>query len=75
MSKTILRVEGMSCPSCVSHVSEALTIRGVANVDVLLDQGTVEVEHDATVSTGRLIAALEAAGYDATPRRDQPSNV
>lgn len=75
MSKTILNVEGMSCPSCIAHVSEALTIRGVANVEVQFEQGAVEIEHDASVSTGRLIAALHGAGYEATPRRDQASNV
>lgn len=68
MSKTILSVEGMSCPSCIAHVSEALAIRGVSNVQVQLDQGAVEVEHDPSVSVGFLIAALEGAGYEATPR-------
>jgi copper chaperone CopZ len=76
MSKTILNVEGMSCPSCISHVSEALSIRGVANIEVLFEAGAVEIEHDATVSAGRLIAALQSAGYEATPRpRDQLGNV
>ena len=74
MSKTILNVEGMSCPSCVSHVREALTIQGVANVAVQLDRSAVEIEHDASVPIGRLIAALENAGYDARPR-DQCGNV
>jgi copper chaperone len=69
MSKTILSVEGMSCPSCIAHVSEALAMRGVANVDVLFDEGAVAIEHDETVSSGRLIAALQNAGYEATPRK------
>jgi copper chaperone len=70
MSKTILNVEGMSCPSCIRHVSAALAIRGVAEVDVLLDRGQVAIEHDAKVSVGRLISALEAAGYPAKPRTE-----
>jgi copper chaperone CopZ len=74
MSKTILNVEGMSCPSCVSHVSEALGIPGVETINVQLDQGAVEIEHDASVPMGRLIAALEKAGYEARPR-DQGGNV
>ena len=68
MSKTMLSVEGMSSRACVEHVSEALSIRGVEYVDVQLDEGTVQIEHAATVSVGRLIAALQLAGYEATPR-------
>lgn len=68
MSKTILDVEGMSCPSCVEHVSEVLTFRGVSKIEVQLAESVVTIEHEPTVSMGRLIAALENAGYDATPR-------
>ena len=74
MSKTILNVEGMSCPSCIRHVSAALALRGVGSVDVLLDEGAVAIEHDASVPIGRLIAALENARYEARPR-DQRGNV
>lgn len=68
MTKTILNVEGMSCPSCIRHVKQALALDGVANVDVRIDDGRVAVDHEARVSTGRLIAALEQAGYEASPR-------
>ena len=61
--QTILTVDGMSCPSCVEHVREALAIDGVTAVSVELDAGTVEVTHDVRVSPGRLVAVLEAAGY------------
>ena len=74
MSRTILNVEAMSCPSCIEHVNEALAMRGVANIEVQLKAGTVAIEHDASVSVGRLIAALQSAGYEASPR-DQPGNV
>jgi copper chaperone CopZ len=75
MSKTILNVKGMSCPSCISEVSEALSLLGVTNVEVRFLEGAVEIEHAASVSSGRLIAALQVAGYEATPRRDQLGNV
>jgi len=73
MSKTILAVEDMSCPSCISHVKAALAIPGVTAVEVELDEGLVTVEHEPTVAAGRLIAALSGAGYEATPR-DQRGN-
>lgn len=73
MTKTVLNVEGMTCPSCIEHVGEALAIEGVGHVDVKLDAGTVEIDHDATISSGRLIAALQQAGYDATPAESWPA--
>jgi copper chaperone CopZ len=67
-TKTILDVEGMSCPSCIEHVEQALALDGVARVNVRTDDGAVEIEHEPRVSTGRLIAALGQAGYEATAR-------
>ena len=77
MSKTVLSVEGMSCPSCIKHINEALEIRGVGSVEVELENGLVAVEHDSSVSVGRLIAVLDNAGYEATPSgdRDRAGNV
>lgn len=70
MSKTILIVQGLSCPSCVEHVHDALAMQGVGHIDVQLDEGVVAVDHDSSVSVGQLIAALQDAGYDGR-RRDQ----
>jgi copper chaperone len=64
-NKTTLRVEGMSCPSCVSHVRDALAIEGVTAVDVRLREGTVVVAHDDRVAGHRLVAELADAGYEA----------
>ncbi len=66
---TILNVEGMSGPSCVEHVKETLAFEGVKTVEVRLAENTVAVDHEVTISSGRLIAALQLAGYEATPRR------
>jgi len=71
MTKTILNVEGMACPSCIAHMKQALAIEGVAHVDVRIDQDAVAIDHEPRVSTGRLIAALRQAGYEASlPSRD-----
>lgn len=66
--KTTLNVEGMSCTSCIEHVETALRDAGAAEVHVDLDHGRVTVEHEPTISAGRLVAALEQAGYGAAPR-------
>lgn len=66
MNQTQLQVDGMSCPSCVRHINEALCeIVGVQKVDVQLREGTVTVMHDAKAApTSSLIDALRGAGYE-----------
>jgi copper chaperone len=67
---TILDVQGMTCGSCVRHVTIALEdIDGVEKVDVKLRDGTVAIKHDlveAPVDT--LIEALREAGYESQQR-------
>jgi copper chaperone len=44
--ETVLNVQGMSCPSCIRHVKEALNeVEGVSGVDVRLAAGQVYVQH------------------------------
>jgi copper chaperone len=68
---TILEVQGMSCPSCVRHISSALTeLEGVGKVDVVLRDGIVVVKHDVQQAPiTQLIETLEDAGY-ASKQRD-----
>jgi copper chaperone CopZ len=63
--ETVLDVEGMSCGSCVRHVTAALTdLEGVAKVEVKLRDGLVVVRHDpARSSISQLVGALDEAGY------------
>lgn len=64
MNSIDLQVEGMSCGSCVKHVSEALRpLPGVSGVHVDLQAGRVRVSGEA--DSERLIAALQDAGYPA----------
>lgn len=67
---TILTVEGMTCPSCVRHISQALgDLAGVGKVDVQLRAGLVAIEHDpAAAPVAALIDAIALAGYAARPR-------
>ena len=67
---TILEVQGMSCASCVRHISSALNeLEGVGKVDVVLRDGIVVVKHDAQQAPiTQLIETLEDAGYASKQR-------
>ena len=61
-----LEVSGMSCGHCVSHVKSALEgVDGVSRADVSLENNEAEVTLSTEVIDGDLIAAVEAAGYQA----------
>ena len=64
--ETLLKVEGMSCRSCVSHINTALReVEGVRDVNVRFEHGQVLVKHDAaTANVSTLIEALRDAGYE-----------
>ena len=66
---TVLEVQGMTCPSCVRHVNQALVdVDGVSKVDVKLREGVVVVQHDSQAAVDRLVDALREAGYESRPR-------
>lgn len=56
-----LKIEGMTCLNCVTHVQKALeAVPGVKEVTVTQDEGaTINHEH---ADTGQIIAAVRAAG-------------
>lgn len=66
--ETILDVTGMSCPSCIRHVNDALgNLPGVAKVEVRLADGKVVVRHEPDkASIDNLVAALREAGYESS---------
>ena len=65
--KTVdLEVQGMSCGSCVKHVTHALQpLTGVSAIAVDLESGRVSVSGDLQQGSEPLIAALTSAGYPA----------
>ncbi|WP_321956415.1 heavy metal translocating P-type ATPase [Paraburkholderia bannensis] len=68
-----LDIRGMTCASCVMRVEKALAkVPGVARATVNLatDRATVEATADAPDAAAlarQLVAAVEKAGYEATP--------
>jgi copper chaperone CopZ len=64
---TTLSIGGMSCNNCVRHVGDALkAVPGVSAVEVSLPDQRATVTHGG-VAPAELIAAVESAGYEATP--------
>lgn len=62
---TELKVEGMSCNNCKSHVEKALkAVAGVDKVEVNLQEGRATVEGSAPVD--KLIEAVQEEGYQAS---------
>ena len=61
-----LKISGMSCGHCVSHVKSALEgIAGVSQADVSLENHEAEVTLSDQVNDADLFGAVEAAGYQA----------
>ena len=63
--EAVLRIDGMTCASCVGRVEKALlAVPGVldASVNLALDSATVH----GSAQPAALVAAVRQAGYDAT---------
>ena len=68
MNKT-LAITGMSCGHCVNTVKSALEkVVGVATVDVSLNENRADLTLSGDVGDSVLVAAVEAAGYQAQTR-------
>lgn len=64
--ETHLKVQGMTCGSCVRHVTQALSaLDGVDSVQVSLQEGTVCVVHDSDADESQFMKALSEEGYEA----------
>ncbi len=68
MTKT-LGITGMSCGHCVSHVKSALEgLDGVTLADVSLEDNQAKITLSVDMPDADLVAAVEAAGYQAEVR-------
>ena len=61
-------VTGMSCSACSSHVEKSVSkLEGIKTVSVNLLTNSMQVEYDETkLDTGKIIEAVEHAGYGAS---------
>ena len=64
----ILKVKGMSCQHCVMSVTKALhQIEGIENPQVDLAKGEVRFDNKKEVPSGRIVKAIEDAGFEVMP--------
>lgn len=68
-TRTTLRAQGFSCPSCVAKIEKQVgRVDGVDSVTVHFASARIEIEHDPErASVDDLVAAVAKAGYTATP--------
>ena len=68
-TRTVLRAEGFSCPSCVAKIEKRVgRLKGVDAVKVHFASARIEVDHDpALASVDDIVAAVAKAGYTARP--------
>ena len=70
-----LPITGMTCASCANRVERSLNqLDGVtASVNYATEKATVDFD-PAAVAPAELVAAVEAAGYEATLPDDEPAS-
>lgn len=62
------QVTGMTCAACSAHVEKAAAgVAGVRNATVSLLMNSMTVEYDEPATAQAICAAVEAAGYGASP--------
>ncbi len=67
MIKKKVGIEGMTCDHCVKRVENALKeLDGVKNVKVNLKKKTADMELEVDLSSDKIKAAVEDAGYEVT---------
>ena len=64
MTKTTLKLEILTCPSCLQKIENAVGgLDGVDKVKVMFNASKVKVEHDDQVSKDEIKNSIEKLGY------------
>lgn len=68
-TRTLLRSDELSCPSCVPKIEKALlALPGVEKAVVTFASGRIEVNHDPALSdVDALVNTVAKSGYTAKP--------
>lgn len=68
-TRTTLRSDELSCPSCVPKIEKALlALPGVERAEVKFSSGRIEVDHDPALSdVNALVKSIAKSGYTAKP--------
>lgn len=75
MKSEKFQVTGMTCAACSAHVEKAAAgVTGVDKVSVSLLMNNMTVEYDAPATAQAICAAVEAAGYGASPIGEESGN-
>lgn len=66
VSRTILRSDELSCPSCIAKIERALAVvPGVERAEVKFSSGKIEVLHDPEIAPAdTLVEVVRQAGYE-----------
>ncbi|WP_232696065.1 heavy-metal-associated domain-containing protein [Brevibacillus daliensis] len=65
MNHTTYQVEGMNCKKCVAKIESNLKEKGANQVEVNLNNKSVEVTHDQNaLSTVKIAEIIEDLGYN-----------
>jgi copper chaperone len=69
MTKTTIKISGMSCNHCVNKIETALNNQqGVEKAKVNLKKGFAKVKYDETIQNlDHLTAVIKEVGYEAEP--------
>ncbi len=67
MKTVAFTLNGLTCPSCTSHLESFLKkIKGVTNVQLLFTLGRLKIEYDESITDPSfLLKRIEQAGYHA----------
>lgn len=73
MIKTVLKIDGMMCEMCESHVNDA--VRNTVNVKKVSSshkKGETEILSEDNVNVPAVISAIEKTGYQVLDVRSEP---
>ena len=68
VTRTRLRAEGFTCPSCVATIDKRVRmLPGVHDVAVHFASSRIEVDHDPGTTVEQIVDAIAEVGYTARP--------